>query len=275
MRESVNPFRLVIDISFGLSSFRDAFMKRITFPILALSAILLAACESNIVDNSIQDLTVETPGARNAICYIYVDGFKYKFYPPQTRTVSKSYKPMEIDCKAPGNRDRKVVIEPMINNVTVGAVTMGDIPAALSKVTGNAYYSYPERVEVSFVGAEPKPFPMPAQNAPDIKQPEEYRLEEFLPSVPRLNSDADAQPVVIKRRQHGIDNSGFAPSSSGMDGFGGAMDADPLPPIEPPPAPSSLTQPPRTEAVPAAKADVMQSVSDIGVDMDPGANLNQ
>ena len=43
--------------------------------------------------------------------------------------------------------------------------------------------------------------PMPAHNNPDIKQPEEYELEEFLPAHPKLNSDRYAIQHELRRRQ--------------------------------------------------------------------------
>lgn len=178
-----------------------------------LRAFLLTACVGvlagcqilqpfNFTDNSIQDLTIETPGAHNAICYAYVDGFKYKYYPPQTRSVPKSSDPVKVDCMAPGNRDRTVIVEPKINNATVANTTFGSIPEELSEATAHSFYSYPTRIEVSFEHSQPKPFPLPQHNAPDIKQPEEYLLEEFLPSTPRLNSDiGQSTSTTIRRRQ--------------------------------------------------------------------------
>lgn len=158
--------------------------------LLTSSAFLLSACSAlNLTDNSVQELTIVTPGAENTLCYAYIDKFKWIYYPPQMRTVAKSHDPMRIDCKAPGNRDSSVVIEPRLVNSKSSNRLLPDI---LSQATGNAFYRYPERVEVSFVGELPKPSALPAHNDPSLIQPEDQNLEEYLPGKPLLNSDKNA-----------------------------------------------------------------------------------
>ena len=97
-------------------------------------------------------------------------------------------------------------------------------------------FDYPGVVTIDFTGipiTDPEP---PAQNAPDIRQPEEYTLEEFLPGSPRLNSDKNAAPVEILRRdgsgsmnstQTYQDGSVFSESPSIGGGKGSLQDFDP------------------------------------------------
>ncbi len=164
-----------------------------------LSVLVLASC-AYALEGHIQDLTVETPGAHDAICYVYVDRLRYKFRPPQTQNISRSKEDLVIDCVAPGNRRQKVVIKPMIEAATVLNALGPAVPGVAWDYASGALFAYPDVVEVDFTHSTVKPMPLPAQNNPDIKQPEEYELEEFLSSHPRLNSDRYNVPAEIKRR---------------------------------------------------------------------------
>ena len=171
--------------------------------ILLLSALsVLGAC-AYALDGNIQDLTVLTPGAEDAVCYVYVDDLRYEFFPPQTVNIYNSKEDLVIDCLAPGNRRKKVVIEPEINKKVAGNVATGVVPGATWDYTSGAMFKYPIVVEVDFTGMAVSPEPLPAQNNPDIKQPEEYDLEEFSPGSPRLNSDRYAPTLEIRKRTRG------------------------------------------------------------------------
>ena len=75
-----------------------------SFRILLLGSVLgLTSC-AYLFDDSIQDLTVLTPGAEGAICNVYIEKLHYRFRPPQTVSISKSRQDMVVDCVAPGNR---------------------------------------------------------------------------------------------------------------------------------------------------------------------------
>lgn len=163
------------------------------------SVIMLSSC-SYTLDRQIQDITVVTPGAEDAVCYMYVDGLRYKFFPPQTMNITKSRKDLVVDCLAPQNRRRKVVIEPALSKHAPLNVTNGILPGATWDIASNSMFTYPEVVEVDFTSAVPMPEPLPAQNNPDIRQPEEYDLEEFTSGLPRLNSDRNAVSTPLLRR---------------------------------------------------------------------------
>lgn len=167
---------------------------------LAASVLLLSSC-AYVLDGSVQKLTVETPGAYDATCDVWVDGLRYKASPPQTINISKSHNNMTVDCFAPGNRHRKIIIEPTLSKNAGWNVTNGVVPGAAWDYASDALYEYPETVYVDFSSAETLPERLPSHNNPDIKQPEEYPLEEFRPGLPRLNSDKDRLSTEIIRRQ--------------------------------------------------------------------------
>lgn len=171
---------------------------------LFITAALLTGC-AYALDKQYQDITVLTPGAEGAECFVIVDDVKFKLRPPQTASIFKSDEDLVVDCRAPGNRRNKVVIKPAYSEHAQLNVLNAGIGMAWDHESG-ALYKYPDIVEVSFIDTPFRPQALPAQNKPDIKQPEEYPLEEFSPGQPRLNSDRYTPPVKVKRRR--------APSSS-------------------------------------------------------------
>lgn len=163
------------------------------------SLAVLGGC-SYAIDSQIQDLTIVTPGATDAVCYVYINNLRYKFHPPETQSVSKSEEDVLVDCLAPGNRRNKVVVQAQIEKSTYANVANGGVGAVWDYASG-AMFKYPDIIEVSFVNTPVLPEDLPAQNNPDIKQPEEYILEEFRPGAPRMNSDRYRTPSEILRRQ--------------------------------------------------------------------------
>ena len=167
--------------------------------LLFTTLIALGAC-SYTMDEHIQDLRIVTPGAHGAVCYAYVDKLKYKFRPPQTLNISKSDEDLIVDCLAPGNRRKEVVIKAQIEqSVYANALTAG--AGAVWDYSSGAMFKYPDVVEVNFENMPSRAEDLPAQNKPDIKQPEEYVLEEFKPGSPRMNADRYQQESEILRRE--------------------------------------------------------------------------
>lgn len=158
----------------------------------------LGACAYTI-DGSIQDVKFVTPGATNASCDVFVEGLKYHVNPPQTINLFKSKEDLVVDCKAPGNRRKVVYIKPQIETSAAWNAATAGAGLAWDYASG-ALFRYPDVVEVNFTDTPVRDQALPAQNAPDIKQPEEYDLEEFSPSWPRMNSDKHEPPVEIIRR---------------------------------------------------------------------------
>lgn len=214
--------------------------------LLLVCFLVLGAC-AYATEKSIQDLTVVTPGAHDALCYVEVDGMKYKFHPPETVNIFKSKKDLIVDCLAPGNRHQRVIIEPQISTASIaGNIPTGLVPGAAWDYTSGAMFKYPDIVEVNFTHTPVKSEDLPAHNNPDIKQPEEYFLEEFSPGEPRLNSDRYEQPVELKRREKPAPGGGVLTS--------GYMAND-------------------TAAAPAmSKGELMNVIQDMGDEMNPAGS---
>jgi hypothetical protein len=169
------------------------------FRLLSFSSLIVLASCAYALEKHIQDVRIETPGAENAICNMYVEDLRYKVRPPQTVNISKSMQDLIIDCQAPGNRRQKVVIKPQLSGLAKAEAPL--IAPFIWDVAAASAHKYPDLITVDFTYMPVKPEALPAQNRPDVKQPEEYPLEEFLPGRPRLNSDGDELPFQLQRRE--------------------------------------------------------------------------
>lgn len=169
--------------------------------LLATAALITLSGCSYFAHTALQDIRIETPGAQNAVCYMYVDGLRYKYRPPQTMTITKSKEDLVVDCVAPGNRRRKVVIEPLRDLHAKGNAVTGVLPGMAWDYASEAGFFYPELIEVDFNGAPLASEALPQHNNPDIRQPETYQLEEFTPGSPRLNEDRYAPKIPLEKRK--------------------------------------------------------------------------
>lgn len=166
---------------------------------IALLSLTLTGC-AYVIDSDSQDITVRTPGATGAYCDMYVKGFRYRVHPPETRHITKSKENLVLDCRAPGNRQRKVVIEPVMARSSNANLITGIVPGLTYDYASGALYKYPEIVTVDFTSVQVRPEDMPAQNADDIRPPESYPLEEFRAGSPRMNSDRYAPDFELQKR---------------------------------------------------------------------------
>jgi len=177
--------------------------------ILLVPLVMLGAC-GYAVESSNQDITFLTPEAMDARCDVFVDKLKYRVFPPQTRNIKKSEKDMIVTCHAPGNRTSEMVIPAKVSTRAIWGT-----PAGMAwDYASDSLFAYPDVIAIDFTGKELTANGLPQHNNKDIKQPESYDLEEFLPSDPRLNSDKLRPEQAIKHRG-GID--GYDDSSVAGD----------------------------------------------------------
>jgi len=207
---------------------------------LALSVVVLGACAYSI-DGSVQTVKFATQGAHNAACNVYVNGLKYKVKPPQSLDIYKSKEDLVVDCMAPGNRRQVVYIKPQIESSAAWNAATAGVGLAWDYAS-SALFKYPDVVEVNFTDTPVVPQSLPMHNNPDIRQPEDYLLEEFSPTSPRLNADRYQEPAQILRRgevstQGDVYDDGAAfsePVFMGREGKGNLVDM-----LNPAGAPSS------------------------------------
>jgi len=173
------------------------------FLLRSLSVFLvlgLCAC-ATVFERAIQDIEIVTPGAENAKCYVDANSTRYVVYPPQSVTIAKSDQNLKVTCLAPGNRKRELVIAPDEADSAFGNFVWGGVGYGVDHATG-ALYKFPDTISVDFTTARVSPEALPDHNAADLRPPESYDLEEFMPAQPRLNADKDeALPVLLPREK--------------------------------------------------------------------------
>ncbi len=154
------------------------------------------------VESSNQDITFETLDAQSAVCYVYVNKLKYRVFPPQTVNIKKSEKDMTVKCNAPGNRTIETIVPAQFSQRAI----WGGPPGMAWDYASNSLFYYPSYIAIDFSQEKIIPNPLPTHNNSDIRQPETYDLEEFLPGKPRLNSDKYKIDQPLVRRGEGMEN---------------------------------------------------------------------
>lgn len=165
----------------------------------SLTAVLLLGACAYAIDGAVQDVKFVTPGAQDARCDVYVEGLRYRVKPPQTINLYKSGEDLRIYCMAPGNRQREIIIKPQTEESAAWDTATAGVGLVWDYTSG-AMFRYPDVIEINFEGAPVVPMPPPSHNNSDIRQPETYRLEEFMPSAPLMNDRRSQQQGTIYRR---------------------------------------------------------------------------
>lgn len=155
-----------------------------------LSVFGLSSC-STMIDNAMQDVAIETPGALDAQCIINLDEMRYSVRPPQTVTIRKTKGPMRVSCTAPGNRRKEVTVEASIPESAMLNVGNAILPGLVFDKHTGALYEYPSTVIIDFQAIPYQPDSMPQYHNPDIAPPQDQPLEYMGPSNPDLPSDSE------------------------------------------------------------------------------------
>jgi hypothetical protein len=156
-------------------------------PSAACLLLLLTGC-SSVIFTSSQDMTVVTPGAEKAVCYLERPGFRTRIWTPATIKVTKSRGPMSIDCFASGNRERKVVVTPGGGPIVQGGDPHFRFTETYDDETA-ALYRYPDKVVIDFTGVEPSKMPLPDYQRMFQDHPEMVGMEVFRPGEAALPGD--------------------------------------------------------------------------------------
>ncbi|MCB9988956.1 MAG: hypothetical protein H6868_06430 [Rhodospirillales bacterium] len=170
----------------------------IRFSVLSLSVLLLSAC-STVIDKSQQEVTVETPGAHEALCTLENRDLKYKIRAPKTLTITKSKKPFKLRCLAAGNRVKEVVVEPTINENSLRMNVANAGIGALVDYETAAMYQFPDTVVVDFTDIPATPMPLPAYQKFLNENPSVMGMEEFRPGRSALQRDRYEQTPTLQR----------------------------------------------------------------------------
>lgn len=185
----------------GFSSGNIFMIRKFCF---VAATVFLASC-ATVVDGQIQDVTIETQGAKNTLCYMQNRDFSFRFYPPQTLKVTKSPDPFTIRCLAPGNREKTIVVKPELAQSTAYNAVNAGTGVAVDHLSA-AMYELPSRIVITFEGMKPEGYAQPPYNEFYDNYPELKGLEEFRPGQPALLRDAGTTTPSLQRREAGADS---------------------------------------------------------------------
>jgi hypothetical protein len=187
---------------------------------ISLALLLLAGC-ATIEDRQTQEMTIQTPGATGALCVLTRPGYRDRIWAPKTIRIQKSQDPLTISCRAPGNREKTMVIEPTISTNVANNYLNLFIGAAYD-YESSAMYSLPKKIVMDFSAMKLKSMPQPDYQEVLDADPKRLRLEQFFPGVAAMNKDRSyRQPVLEPRKaSEQIFDDGSALEDTGVDAAG-------------------------------------------------------
>lgn len=169
------------------------------FSVIA-AVLMLSAC-STVTDGATQEVAIETPGTSGAVCVLERPGHRMRVWAPKTVRITKSSGPMTVTCRAPGNREKTVVVDPEIADTFMLNIFNGFVPGALADNNTGAMYSYPDKIAVDFSGMPPQRMEKPDYQRVLDENPDIFDMEEFRPGTPALQRDRNyVSPVLQQRR---------------------------------------------------------------------------
>ncbi|MCB1556716.1 MAG: hypothetical protein KDJ15_05320 [Alphaproteobacteria bacterium] len=179
-----------------------------------LPLLFLSAC-STVLDRSQQVISVETPGAQEALCTLENRDMKYKVRAPKTLTITKSAKPLHVRCIAPGNREAQTVITPKTTDSIFLNTANGIVPGMIVDRHTAAMYEYPAVISVDFSQIAASPMPLPAYQQLLNDNPNLIELEEFRAGRSALQRDRyDRIPTLQKTDRHSFVSEKTEPPSA-------------------------------------------------------------
>jgi len=173
-------------------------MKR--FIPIVFSAFLLAGCASMITGQT-QEVSIETPGTLGALCVLETEGYRYRVWAPKTIRVQKTGDPLVVFCRAPGNRERTLVIDPKITDTVALNVANVVAPGMLYDYESGAMFKLPEKIVVDFTAMTPQQMAQPDYQQILDQNPKLLSMEEFRPGVAALQRDKYYSPQPLQPRR--------------------------------------------------------------------------
>ncbi len=203
-------------------------MKKISAVLVSLT--LLAGC-ATVIEGQTQPFTILTPGANDAECTVHNKDMSYIMRTGETRLIMKSNNDLTIDCLAPGNRKRTVIVDTQLEPTALANVTNGVVPGTTYDHFSRGLYAYPETISIDFSGVKGEAYPMPDYMKPEARDVYKGEMEYYGATTGALPSDTYATQGVIQKRTGGrLTDSPFGSltPTSGATGTG-QPNAAPLP----------------------------------------------
>jgi len=162
-------------------------MRLLTSSLIVASAALLSGC-GTMASGATQDIKLVTPGAWNAQCTLD-NGVRHKVVTGETITVMRSNNDMIVDCYAPGNRHKQMIVKSGGNAWAIGDVATGVVPGVAFDHYAGGLYEYPDVITVDFVGTPTIGFELPDYHNKDAPNPYAQSIEPYTIGAARTVSD--------------------------------------------------------------------------------------
>lgn len=172
--------------------------------IFALASMFLLVSCATAIQGQTQRVMIETPGVEDAVCRIQNSQFRYVVYPPRLMNIQRSAEPYAVECIAPGNRFKTVMLKPTIDKMASLNIFNLVMPGATVDYISNAAFKFPELVAVDFTGMPPQAMPEPAHMRMFAQNPDIVGVEEFRPHWPALIRDKDSVPMELRRTDRAL-----------------------------------------------------------------------
>lgn len=201
-------------------------------------AMLLPAC-GTVISGATQEITLATPGAYNAECTLD-NGNRYLMRTGETRKIMRTYKPLEVDCYATGDRHVAKTIGSGFNDWSVTNVSNGVAPGGTYDALAGGLFEYPDVITIDFIGVAERGFELPEYHNKDNPNPYEQAIEDYGPRTTRIPNDSNYLKRGVVKRDSASDSNPFNHNRGGASGASGSG----ITPMPAAPSSSSSTTPP-------------------------------
>ena len=160
---------------------------------------LLSSC-STIIDRTTQEVHFETPGARDSVCFLDTGTVSYRVYPPDDVILMKTDEELEVRCLADGNREKTIMVRPILSKNTLLNVSNAIVPGLAVDEHTKAHYLYPDVVAIDFTNL---PYEKAAQPSHYLKSGEP-NVEDIDPKkggFPAIHESDMEDPAMPPERQ--------------------------------------------------------------------------
>lgn len=183
-----------------------------------LSLALLAGC-ATVIEGQTQPITILTPGAESVDCYLYNEDMSYKVRAGDTNEIMKSPNDLTIECLAPGNRQRTIVVESQLEPATLLNAVNAVVPGAAYDHFSRGLYAYPETITIDFSAMVATPYPQPDYMRPELRRAYVGEVEDYSPATPMLPGDRyDVQRIIPKKSGPSLTDSPFGDRTQSSGG---------------------------------------------------------
>ncbi len=188
--------------------------------LLAFTALTLLSGCASAIDGQTQNVTLRTPGAENARCYLENEDMKYVVETDETINIMKSPNDLEVRCLAAGNREKTIIVQREVNDWVAGNVATGVVPGAAYDYFSRGGFEYPEEIIVDFSEIPVTAYPLPKYHSDDLGHNNYYnRVERIGPTEMVTEQNRYNQTEQLHKKQGPYDEAEEAKDEAKGESF--------------------------------------------------------